>query len=51
MVLNKMIKKNKFYKKYYSLDHGINSRLEYYQVDLLSNIVNRSSSILDIGIA
>ena len=30
---------------------GINSRLEYYQVDLLSNIVNRSSSILDIGIA
>jgi len=30
---------------------GINSRLEYYQLDLLSNIVNRSSSILDIGIA
>ena len=30
---------------------GINSRLEYYQVDLLSKIVNRSSSILDIGIA
>jgi len=30
---------------------GINSRLEYYQVDLLSKIVNRSSTILDIGIA
>ena len=30
---------------------GINSRLEYYQLDLLSKIVNRSSSILDIGIA
>jgi len=30
---------------------GINSRLEYYQVDLLSKIVNRSSSILDISIA
>ena len=29
---------------------GINSRLEYYQLDLLSKIVNRSSSILDIGI-
>tara|TARA_B100001142_G_scaffold121702_1_gene123640 strand:- start:1259 stop:2278 length:1020 start_codon:yes stop_codon:yes gene_type:complete len=29
---------------------GINSRLEYYQVDLLSKIVNRSSSILDISI-
>ena len=30
---------------------GINSRLEYYQLDLLSKIVNRSSSILDISIA
>ena len=30
---------------------GINSRLEYYQVDLLSKIVNRSSTILNIGIA
>ena len=30
---------------------GINSRLEYYNVDLLSKIVNRSSSILDVGIA
>ncbi len=30
---------------------GINLRLEYYKLDLLSNIVNRSSSILDIGIA
>lgn len=30
---------------------GINSRLEYYQLDLLSKIVNRSSTILDIGIA
>ena len=30
---------------------GINSRLEYYQLDLLSKIVNRSSSILDINIA
>ncbi|MEC7863766.1 MAG: Holliday junction branch migration DNA helicase RuvB [Bacteroidota bacterium] len=29
---------------------GINSRLEYYQLDLLSKIVNRSSSILDISI-
>ena len=29
---------------------GINSRLEYYKLDLLSKIVNRSSSILDIGI-
>jgi Holliday junction DNA helicase RuvB len=29
---------------------GINSRLEYYQIDLLSKIVNRSSSILDISI-
>ena len=29
---------------------GINCRLEYYQVDLLSKIINRSSSILDIGI-
>ena len=30
---------------------GINSRLEYYKSDLLSNIVNRSSSILDVSIA
>ena len=30
---------------------GINSRLEYYQLDLLSNIINRSCSILDISIA
>ena len=30
---------------------GINSRLEYYKLDLLSKIVNRSSSILDVGIA
>ena len=30
---------------------GINCRLEYYQLDLLSKIINRSSSILDIGIA
>ncbi len=30
---------------------GINSRLEYYKLDLLSKIVNRSSSILDIGIS
>jgi Holliday junction DNA helicase RuvB len=30
---------------------GINSRLEYYQIELLSKIVNRSSSILDISIA
>jgi Holliday junction DNA helicase RuvB len=30
---------------------GINSRLEYYNVDTLSNIVNRSSSILDISIS
>ena len=29
---------------------GINSRLEYYKLDLLSKIVNRSSSILDVGI-
>jgi len=29
---------------------GINSRLEYYQLDLLSKIVHRSSSILDISI-
>jgi len=29
---------------------GINSRLEYYKLDLLSKIVNRSSSILDISI-
>ena len=27
---------------------GINSRLEYYKLDLLSKIVNRSSSILDV---
>ncbi len=30
---------------------GINLRLEYYKLDLLSNIVNRSASILDIGIS
>ena len=30
---------------------GINSRLEYYKVQTLSNIVNRSSSILDISIS
>ena len=30
---------------------GINSRLEYYKVETLSNIVNRSSSILDISIS
>ena len=30
---------------------GINSRLEYYKIDLLSKIVNRSSSILDVSIA
>ena len=30
---------------------GINLRLEYYKLDLLSNIINRSSSILDIGIS
>ena len=30
---------------------GINSRLEYYNVQTLSNIVNRSSSILDISIS
>ena len=29
---------------------GINSRLEYYKLELLSKIVNRSSSILDISI-
>ncbi len=29
---------------------GINSRLEYYKLDLLSKIVNRSSSILDVDI-
>ena len=29
---------------------GINSRLEYYNLDLLSKIVNRSSSILDVSI-
>ncbi|MAJ90469.1 MAG: Holliday junction branch migration DNA helicase RuvB [Flavobacteriales bacterium] len=29
---------------------GINARLEYYKLDLLSKIVNRSSSILDISI-
>lgn len=29
---------------------GINSRLEYYQIELLSKIVNRSSKILDIDI-
>jgi Holliday junction DNA helicase RuvB len=30
---------------------GINLRLEYYNVETLSNIVNRSSSILDISIS
>ncbi len=30
---------------------GINARLEYYKLDLLSKIVNRSSSILDVSIA
>ena len=30
---------------------GINSRLEYYDANMLSNIVNRSSSILDISIS
>ena len=30
---------------------GINSRLEYYKLDLLSKIVNRSASILDVSIA
>ena len=30
---------------------GINSRLEYYGTELLSNIVNRSSSILDVSIS
>ena len=30
---------------------GINSRLEYYKIDLLSKIVNRSSGILDISIS
>jgi Holliday junction DNA helicase RuvB len=30
---------------------GINSRLEYYKLDLLSKIVNRSSTILDVGIS
>ena len=30
---------------------GINSRLEYYNVETLSSIVNRSSSILDISIS
>ena len=30
---------------------GINSRLEYYDVNMLSNIVNRSASILDISIS
>ncbi len=29
---------------------GINARMEYYKLDLLSNIVNRSSSILDVSI-
>jgi Holliday junction DNA helicase RuvB len=29
---------------------GINSRLEYYKLDLLSKIVKRSSSILDVDI-
>ena len=30
---------------------GINSRLEYYGSDLLSDIINRSSSILDVSIS
>ena len=30
---------------------GINSRLEYYDANMLSNIVNRSASILDISIS
>ena len=30
---------------------GINSRLEYYDSDLLSKIINRSSSILDVSIS
>ena len=30
---------------------GINFRLEYYKADVLSNIINRSSSILDVSIA
>ncbi len=30
---------------------GINCRLEYYDADMLSNIVNRSASILDISIS
>jgi Holliday junction DNA helicase RuvB len=30
---------------------GINSRLEYYQLDLLSKIVNRSCTILDVSTA
>ena len=30
---------------------GINSRLEYYEADLLSEIINRSSSILDVSIS
>ena len=30
---------------------GINSRLEYYDVNTLSNIINRSSSILDVSIS
>ena len=30
---------------------GINSRLEYYDSNMLSNIVNRSASILDISIS
>ena len=30
---------------------GINSRLEYYKLDLLTNIVKRSSSIIDISIS
>ena len=30
---------------------GINSRLEYYGADLLSDIINRSSSILDVSIS
>tara|TARA_B100000945_G_scaffold291569_1_gene266175 strand:+ start:751 stop:1770 length:1020 start_codon:yes stop_codon:yes gene_type:complete len=30
---------------------GINSRLEYYKADLLSKIINRSASILDVSIS
>lgn len=30
---------------------GINSRLEYYKLDLLTNIIKRSSSIIDVSIS